>query len=161
MYPVWVWVHTCSRPYVKVKKKHQVSVFPTVLESLLTITAYTMLAHLRTSTGSPESASSLNEGSWDYKCVSLFCRFWVFISSCLHVKYSTHEIFLRKEFLSFKETHNLTEKGQEIAHTYRAQMLQWQCGELDKTHFILKPRKEEIRKSLYKKNRRVSWWFHP
>lgn len=139
------------------------SIFPTVLESLLTTTAYTMLADLRTSTGSPESASSLNEGSWDHKRVILFCRFWgtEFISSCLHVKYSTHELFLRKEFLSLKETHNLTEKGQETAHTHRAQMLQWQCGELDKTHFKSKPRKEEIRKSLYKKKRRVSWWFQP
>lgn len=48
--------------YVKVRRKHQGSVFPTVLERLLITTAHTMLADLRTSNGSPESASSLNEG---------------------------------------------------------------------------------------------------
>lgn len=33
-------------------------------------------------------------------------------------------------------------------------MLQWHCGELDKTHFKSKSIKEEIRKSLYKKKRK-------
>lgn len=35
-----------------------------------------------------------------------------------------------------------------------AQMLQWHCGELDKTHFKSKSIKEERRKSLYKKKRK-------
>lgn len=143
--------------YVKVRRKHQGSLFPTVLERLLITTAHTMLADLRTSNGSPESASSLNEGDWDYKRVILFCRFWgsEFISSCLHVKYSTHEILPRKESLSLKETHDLIEKGQETAHTHKeAQILQWHCGESDKTHFKSKSIKEEIRKSLYKKKRK-------
>lgn len=33
-------------------------------------------------------------------------------------------------------------------------MLQWHCGELDKTHFKSKSIKEEIGKSLYKKKRK-------